>query len=484
VKQLTAISNRISLSLFYGFGVFTVMALLLAFKTEQMVLAALPLVVLLGAITILDFKSVYFFLLAMLPLSIEYYFPSGLGTDLPTEPLMVGMMLVAFVFIFFKREALPDSFFINPLVIALLFHYLWIFICALNSENVIVSVKIFLAKTWYITTFTVLTAVVIRTKGDLKKIFWCIYIPLTILITITMLRHGILYHFYFQDINKCVTPYFRNHVNYAAMVSVFFPFLFLAIGWYEKGSKIRKLLVFSVIYYVVAIYFSFTRTCMLAVLAMIPFYFMVKWRFTKLGLIAIAGFVVFTLNTLISDNKYMHMSPDFEKTVYHDDFSSHLTSTFEGADVSSMERIYRWIAAARMSVAHPYMGVGSGNFYDNYKHFTVTSFETYISDNEEHSTVHNYFLLMLVEQGYIGLFIFIALTATVFIYGERVYFKMKTSESRRTVMILLLVMLSVYVNLLLSDMLETDKVGPFFFMTLALLVLFDTEKISVEAESE
>jgi O-antigen ligase len=130
------------------------------------------------------------------------------------------------------------------------------------------------------------------------------------------------------------------------------------------------------------------------------------------------------------------------------------------------------------------MGVGSGNFYDNYKHFTVTSFETYISDNEEHSTVHNYFLLMLVEQGYIGLFIFIVLTATVFIYGERVYFKMKTSESRRTVMILLLVMLSVYVNLLLSDMLETDKVGPFFFMTLALLVLFDTEKISVEAESE
>jgi hypothetical protein len=45
-------------------------------------------------------------------------------------------------------------------------------------------------------------------------------------------------------------------------------------------------------------------------------------------------------------------------------------------------------------------------------------------------------------------------------------------------------MLSVYVNLLLSDMLETDKVGPFFFMTLALLVLFDNEKISVEAESE
>ncbi len=29
---------------------------------------------------------------------------------------------------------------------------------------------------------------------------------------------------------------------------------------------------------------------------------------------------------------------DFKRTIYHDDFSSHLTSTFAGEDVSSMER--------------------------------------------------------------------------------------------------------------------------------------------------
>ena len=149
-----------------------------------------------------------------------------------------------------------------------------------------------------------------------------------------------------------------------------------------------------------------------------------------------------------------------------------------------MERVYRWVAAARMVHDRPYMGVGSGNFYNYYKQYTVTSFETYISDNDEHSTVHNYYLLMLAEQGWTGLAIFLLLTFAVFIYGEYIYFKMKSRENRRAVMILLLVMFSIIINLLLSDMLESDKVGPFFFMIIALLALLDLGVLSMEPNGQ
>ena len=147
-----------------------------------------------------------------------------------------------------------------------------------------------------------------------------------------------------------------------------------------------------------------------------------------------------------------------------------------------MERVYRWVAGARMAKDRPWMGVGSGNFYNFYRSYTVTEFETYISDNEERSTVHNYYLLMLSEQGWPGLIIFVLITFVAFIYGEYIYYKMKAAEDRRAVMILLLFMFSIIINLILSDMLESDKVGPFFFMVLAMLAMFDIGSISMKTD--
>jgi len=298
------------------------------------------------------------------------------------------------------------------------------------------------------------------------------------------MRHGIIYHFGFQDVNKCVTPYFRNHVNYAAMMSIFFPFILWAAGWYRKSTFTHKLLLFAILIYIAAIYLSYTRTAMLAIVGMIPFYFMVKWRLTRLSVAALIVFGSMGLSWLFYNNHYLRYTPTYKETIYHDDFSSHVSSTLEGKDASSMERVYRWVAAVRMARERPFMGVGSGNFTNYYKSYTVLDFETYLSDNEERSTVHNYYLLMLAEQGWIGLIIFLIVTFTVFVYGEHIYFKMKGRKDKRAVMVLLLVMFSIIINLLLSDMLESDKVGPFFFMGIALLALFDLGALSMETDSE
>jgi uncharacterized protein YacL len=98
--------------------------------------------------------------------------------------------------------------------------------------------------------------------------------------------------------------------------------------------------------------------------------------------------------------------------------------------------------------------------------------------------VHNYYLLMLSEQGWIGLIIFLLVTIVVFVYGEYIYFKMESRENKRAVMILMLVMFSIIINLLLSDMLESDKVGPFFFMVVSMLALFDLGALSMEPNRE
>jgi hypothetical protein len=93
-------------------------------------------------------------------------------------------------------------------------------------------------------------------------------------------------------------------------------------------------------------------------------------------------------------------------------------------------------------------------------------------------------LLLLAEQGVTGVLVFVLLTVVLFAYGEQIYLRMKTEEDKRVVMVLLVVLAMVYVNLMLSDLLESDKVGPFFFICLGLLAAYDIRIKSLEAKSE
>lgn len=475
--------NREQRAAFAVLGLATIASVLVAFKTEAYYLALIPFAILVGFTALTNFKLLYFLLLAAIPVSIEFNFTPSLGTDLPDEPLMVGLMLVTWLHIFKNPKALPKGFLMHTLLLALGIHLFWIFTTAFTSVNPLVSFKVFASKIWYITSFSLLTVIVIKSKEDLKKAFWCIFIPLTALIISVIVRHG-MQGFSFDEINTPMMPFFRNHVNYAAIVTIFLPFIWLARHWYRSGSFTYRLLTFAMLLYVVAIYLSYTRTCYIALVFIIPFVWVVKNKLMKPALLVTligAGCLIFYL---LHNNKYLDYAPDFRETIIHDEFGEHLSSTFEGKDVSSMERVYRWVAILQMFKERPVFGFGPGNFYPYYKHYTVSSFETYVSDNPERSTAHNYFLLLLAEQGVTGVLVFVLLTVVLFAYGERIYLRMKTEEDKRVVMVLLVVLAMVYVNLMLSDLLESDKVGPFFFICLGLLAAYDIRAKSLEAKSE
>lgn len=456
---------------FFGLALISTISVLLAFKTEAYYIALLPFVVLLVLFGINNFKFLYYLLLFSIPFSVEYSFTSSLGTDLPDEPLMVGLMFVTFIYLLQAPKSLPRAFFIHPLFVLLSLHFFWTLITSFTSVAPLVSFKLFFSKLWYVTTFVVLSAIVLKTQEDVKRAFWCIYIPLTLLIIQVIVRHALV-GFSFDDINKPMPPFFRNHVNYAAIVALFIPFIWMARGWY-KPSFTKKLLTASIVLYVVAIYLSYTRTCYLALLLIPPFVWLLKNKLMKPALLAAFVLLTSVVSFLMYENKFMDFAPEFEQTTMHDEFGDHLSSTFEGKDVSSMERVYRWIAIAQMWKDKPVFGFGPGNFYPNYMSYTILSFETYVSDNEERSTAHNYFLLLLAEQGVPGVLFFILLTAAIFIWCEKTYHRTTHSLDKRLVMMVSVVLMISYVNLMLSDLLESDKLGPFFFIALSILIALD-----------
>ena len=121
----------------------------------------------------------------------------------------------------------------------------------------------------------------------------------------------------------------------------------------------------------------------------------------------------------------------------------------------------------------PYLGFGPGQFYFNYKEYTINKFETYISRNPERSTVHNYYLQVTVEQGFIGLTIWVVLLVYILYLGQKLYNRFTDKQYKYLAMVLTLSIITIIVNIALSDLIEADKIGTMFFMMMAILVNLD-----------
>jgi len=176
---------------------------------------------------------------------------------------------------------------------------------------------------------------------------------------------------------------------------------------------------------------------------------------------------------LATNNKYLDYAPDFEKTITHTNFDNLLEATMKMEDISTMERVYRWVAGSHMFVERPVTGFGPGSFYFHYKKYTVLSFRTYVSGNPEKSGIHSYYLMTLVEQGIIGLLILLTLMFGIILVGERVYHQVREPSARRYVMAATISTVVICALCLINDLLEVDKVGPFFFLNAAIIVIFD-----------
>ena len=204
--------NKFQLGAFALLGTATILSVLAAFGLEMYYLAFIPFVLLIAGLAIVNFKSIYFLLLFAIPISIEYYFNSSLATDLPDEPLMIGLMLVTMVYLVRNPRSLPTGFFGHFIIVALLIHLFWIFVTAITSVNSLVSIKVWTSKIWYITTFSILSVLVLKTKEDFKKAFWCMFIPLTLLVIQVLIRYAMV-KFDFDEVNKPMAPFFRFFMN-------------------------------------------------------------------------------------------------------------------------------------------------------------------------------------------------------------------------------------------------------------------------------
>ena len=86
-----------------AFGLLALLSIFSALASGFYFLVGVPIVLLVVYVALVDFSKLFYLLLFCLPLSTEVVLPGGFGTDLPTEPLMIGLMLITFIY-FIRRE--------------------------------------------------------------------------------------------------------------------------------------------------------------------------------------------------------------------------------------------------------------------------------------------------------------------------------------------------------------------------------------------
>lgn len=444
------------------------------FISQEWLMLGLPFVFLIFIWGIKDYKRLYFMMWATIPFSIEVDLPGGLSSDLPAEPLMWLLCFMLIGYLYLYRSKIDWRFILHPIFVILVIHFFWIIFTSIISHVPLISIKYTLAKSWYLICFVLIPLVLFKDIDDFKQ--WAMYVLifLTATIIVILIRHS-TYGFTFSTINNAVIPIYRNHVDYACCLGIILPYVWILRKWFVSNMA-KVFLLVSVGLIGAGIYFSYTRAAWLCIPVAIVLYYIIRWRLLRIVIPLALALVILGMGYLAYNNEYLEYAPDFEKAITHQHFDDLISATTKMEDISTVERFYRWVAGIYMIQDDPWTGFGPASFYSVYHSYVDRHFTTYVSDNPERSGMHNYYLMVASEQGLIGLGIFLMLIIVVLLYGERLYHRMPISPKRQFLMAALISFGCNLFVLTLNDMVETDKLGSFFFFSIAIVILFGTQQ--------
>lgn len=459
---MTRLTDRIAI--FIAFTISLGAVFCAAFFSSLLYLL-IPLGILMALVSFQHPQLLFYGMLASIPFSYEFQVGGTLSTDIPDEPLMILMSAVVLAILSYHRRSLQVNHFILLLVAI---HVGWILVTALVSTHQLISLKFFLAKSWYVLAFFLAPVVLGHTISFWRNAALVLLFSMLAVTLISLVKHAGL-GFSFAAVNEALAPFFRNHVNYSALLVCIWPLL-IALYTLSKSNSIKNLAILSLLVVLAALYLSYSRGAWLALMAGLLAYWLIRKSWLVKTYLFVILFASAAVVWLQHKNNYLQFAPHHDTTIFHQNFSEHLAATYKGKDVSTAERFYRWVAGARMATEEPLTGFGPGTFYQNYRSYTTPLFRTWVSVNRERSTVHNYFLLVLVEQGIIGLLLFLVLIGIALYHLQKVFNLSSHPFWRSGAAAVSAILYMLCTVNFLSDLVETDKVGSIFFICLAFAV--------------
>ncbi len=465
------IIERNKLSIFYGISFLYLILSAFCLYNEFYWIAALPVLILIGTLTIVSIDSLMMLIVFFTPLAINLSDEnSGSGMSIPTEPLLFGLMVIFFIKLFheggFDKKILK-----HPITILIIINLGWMAITSLTSTMPLVSLKYFISRLWFVVVFYFLGTQLFKNYPDIKKFIWMYVIPLLGVIGYTTYRH-ISFGLTEKSAHWVMSPFYNDHTAYAAAIAMFVPIM-TAMLFHKKYSARFKFVVLIVnLILLSAIILSYTRAAwiglVIALLVYVLFLFKIKGSivFTT-AFVCISGYFIF--------QKEITMKLEKNRQDSSSDYKAHIQSMSNiSTDASNLERINRWKSAFRMFYKKPFLGWGPGTYSFKYAPFQHAKDMTIISTNSGNKgNAHSEYIGPLAESGVLGSLSFIAIAIMSIFTASRLYIKLKNAEMRMIVMGILLGLITYYVHGMLNNFLDTDKASVPFWGFIAILVTID-----------
>ena len=451
-----------------------------AIRFRNLVFLSLPLAFILLLQLLHNFRVLFYLLFFAIPFSVQLELGS-LSLDMPDEPLMILFSGISMLLLL-SGKLLKKEDPIYPAYIWVIGLVVWMIFTTITSTHFFRSGKFLLAKLWYVFCFVTMANYLLKDRTHLVKTYWSFILGCLVVTVVIMMRHAAV-GFSFEDSHGIVRPFFPNAVVYGAFLALVLPIAWILRTRYELKSFEWWTLVIASGIILLGIALSFRRGAWVAIALLPIVYFLLQvklFRWVSIGVLVGTGLLIFYL---VQGNTFYYYAPNYEKTVFHEgDISGHLSATLEGKELSGMERLYRWVAAKNMIGENLWLGTGPSTFNQEYKKYTDDAFRTYVSDNPEQSTTHNYFLMTFAEQGLVGGILFLGICMYMVFRAIHVYHRAEDPQLKALVLATLLSLITVLFHSVLNELIEVDKVGPFFWLSLVAIHKLDRWTLNPKEE--
>lgn len=407
------------------------------------------------------------------PLSINIEeFNSSFGLFIPSEPLLFGLMIwLSALHIY--RPFMPKNLWRQPILFSVGVFLTWIFISSITSSHPIISFKFLLAKLWFIVPVLFFGIHFFQKEKNRITFIWLFIISCCMVVIYTIIHHS-MYAFGEKESHWVMSPFFKDHTIYGAIVALNVPLVFGLYLYKKHAPLIQAVLILMIVLILAGLYFSYTRAAWLSVIGCIfiagLIYYKVNWK-PLAGIAAIVLLVVLfkwdSIQMELARNKQDHTTESFDERLQ--------SATNISTDASNLERINRWSCALAMFEKRPIFGFGPGTYAFEYAPFQEPENLTIISTNfGDMGNAHSEYLGALAEMGIMGLISFLGIVATIFYTTIMVYNRIPLSDSGTRILIMSMIMAltTYFIHAFLNNFLDTDKAAvPVFGMCAMIIAL-------------
>lgn len=397
------------------------------------------------------------------------YNPIGIEMALPTEPLLFGLMILAWVKMFSDKH-LFKGLYKHPISIAIFAYLLWMLFTAISSSMPMVSIKLFVTRLWFISSFYVLAFAWFQQKNNIHRFVKAYLVGLSLVAVYTIIHHATK-GFEHDAAHWVMSPFFKDHTSYGMALALVLPFAFYIPKW-TRNKNLRLLFFGIAILLIIATILSYTRAAWLSLIAAAGVYVIMKLRIKFSLLLAVSVFLIGFLYLFQTD---ILMALEKNSQDSSDSFTEHISSMSNvSTDASNLERINRWKSALRLFEERPHLGWGAGTYQFNYAPYQNYYEKTIISTNAGNmGNAHSEYLSVLAETGWPGFLIFIVLIALVFTKAIVLYHKLNDQQDQWMLMACILGLVTYFTHAFLNNFFDMDKASVPIWAFIAIIVVLD-----------